>query len=192
MARSMKRVRKNSSRGRGRSRSIKRGGGGKDLVGNRKADQVQFSAKLGAFLCENENIEDVVGDDSGFFLELNKKKVNQRVFGALPFLHLNISKSDFVKLLESGKVSLVNEAEKMCSDQDLEKHLEKVKFSCSEQSKVGISALNLAICESIERRWTMRQNGRKVINKIQQVQESQAKKSIIPPKSLEWTSVPKN
>jgi hypothetical protein len=183
MARSMRRSRKNSSS----RRSVKRGGG-LAPVGNRPASSVSFAAKLGAFLCENEKLSDVVGSDDGFFTKNKGKSVNKRVFGALPFLHLNITKNQFVSLLESGKLNLVNAAKGMCTSAGLESSLKKVKFDCAAQSKVGVSALNLAICESIENRWEIRRNGRAVLNKIQKVQEAQAhpRKAIIPSKSLNW------
>ena len=181
MARSMRRSRKNSSS----RRSVKRGGG-LAPVGSKQAGSVTFAAKLGAFLCENEQLKDVVGNDQGFFLTNGNRKVNQRVFGALPFLHLNITKNQFISLLENGKDDLINAATGMCSNAKLESRLEKVKFNCPAQSKVGVSAINLAICESIENRWALRKNGRAVLNKIQQVQEAQAGKDVIPQKSLDW------
>ena len=183
MAKSMKNNRQNnkSNKNNSKKNNVKA-----VLVGTKTGGNVSFAAKLGAFLCECEKLGDVVGDDKGFFSTKNGHKVNQRVFGALPFLHLNITKNQFITLLNSGKLNLFNATKGMCNKAKLEKHLSQVKFNCDSQSNVGVNALHLAICESIEKRWDMRKNGRAVLNKIQKVQESQASQKIIPQRSLDW------
>ena len=57
------------------------------------ASKVSFAAKLGAFVCENQKLKDVVGDVNGFEERVNGRAVNQKVFGVLPFLHLNITEN---------------------------------------------------------------------------------------------------
>ena len=131
---------------------------------------------------------DVVGDLSGFYQRHKGRSVNQRVFGVLPFLHLNITESQFRGILNSPRVngSLTDAVEVLCNKKRLNKVLEKVQFNCRKQSEVGVRAgLNAAVMESIINGWDMRKNGRMVLNKIQAVQVRQQKEGIIPESSIQ-------
>lgn len=182
MTRSVKR-----SNNRKTKRSVKRGGSMK--VGDLSANKASFAAKLGAFICENQALKNVVGDVNGFEQKVKGRAVNQRVFGVLPFLHLNISRQQFSNLMMSPKVngSLVAAVEALCNSKNLNKTLKAVDFNCHKQSVVGVrDGLTAAIMESIENRWDMRTNGRKVLNQIQRVQVEQANKGKIPKASVAW------
>ena len=149
----------------------------KPLVGSLSADKASFAAKLGAFICENQPLKDVVGDVNGFEQRVNGRQVNQRVFGVLPFLHLNITAQQFKALMMSPKVngSLVAAVELLCNNRRLNKTLEAVSFNSHNQAVVGVrDGLVSSIMETILNRWDMRGNGRKVLNKIQAVQVAQA------------------
>jgi len=160
-------------------------------VGNLSSANASFAAKLGAFICENQNLRDVVGDVNGFEQRHNGRAVNQRVFGVLPFLHLNITRKQFLGILNSPKVngSIVSAVETICNAQNLNSLLESVNFNCNAQSKVGVrEGLTAAIMESIENRWGLRKNGRRVLNKIQAVQEKQYNKGkgVLKINSTKW------
>lgn len=178
------------TRSRTRSSNSRKGSMKHPHVGSLPASRVSFAAKLGAFICQNQKLSDVVGDVSGFEQTHNGRKVNQRVFGVLPFLHLNITRSQFVAVLNSKEVngSLVGAVEALCNKSRLNSVLKAVDFHCDRQSQVGVrDGLNAAIVESIENRWDMRRNGRMVLNKIQAVQLQQNRDGKkIPDSSVQW------
>ena len=178
-----------------RTRSRKSGSSSRRLsvkqarVGSASTQKASFAAKLGAFICENQKLGDVVGDLSGFYQKHNGRSVNQRVFGVLPFLHLNITESQFRGILSSPSVngSLTDAVEVLCNNKKLNKVLEEVQFNCRKQSEVGVrDGLNAAVMESVLNRWDMRRNGRMVLNKIQAVQLKQHKEGVIPASSVQW------
>lgn len=178
------RVRSQANRHQGRRMTVKM-----NHVGHASAQKASFAAKLGAFICENQKLGDVVGDLSGFYQKHKGRSVNQRVFGVLPFLHLNITEAQFRGILNSPSVngSLTDAVEVLCNKKKLNKVLEQVKFNCRKQSEVGVrDGLNAAVMESILNRWDMRRNGRMVLNKIQAVQVRQRKEGIIPESSVQW------
>lgn len=158
----------------------------KKQVHTLSASKATFAAKLAAFICEDQNLNDVVGDVNGFFLKHKGRKVNTHVFGVLPFLHMNISKKQFMNLLNNSAGSMAKSVENMCNSGNLENKLEKVQFNCKHQSQVGNNALLQAICDSIENGWTKCKNGRKVLTKIQKVQLEQNRQGIIPASSVKW------
>jgi hypothetical protein len=83
--------------------------------------------------------------------------------------------------------SLVAAVEALCNSKNLNKNLKAVDFNCHKQSVVGVrDGLTAAIMESIENRWDMRSNGRKVLNQIQRVQVKQAGEGKIPKASIAW------
>ena len=183
-SRSRTRVRSQANRRQPRKMTVKM-----NHVGHASAQKATFAAKLGAFICENQKLGDVVGDLSGFYQKHNGRSVNQRVFGVLPFLHLNITEAQFRGILNSPRVngSLTDAVEVLCNKKRLNKVLEKVQFNCRKQSEVGVRAgLNAAVMESIINGWDMRKNGRMVLNKIQAVQVRQQKEGIIPESSIQW------
>ena len=178
------RVRSHTNRHQGRKMSVKQA-----RVGSASTQKASFAAKLGAFICENQKLGDVVGDLSGFYQKHNGRSVNQRVFGVLPFLHLNITESQFRGILSSPSVngSLTDAVEVLCNNKKLNKVLEEVQFNCRKQSEVGVrDGLNAAVMESVLNRWDMRRNGRMVLNKIQAVQLKQHKEGVIPASSVQW------
>ena len=183
-SRSRTRVRSQANRRQPRKMTVKM-----NHVGHASAQKATFAAKLGAFICENQKLGDVVGDLSGFYQRHKGRSVNQRVFGVLPFLHLNITEAQFRGILNSPRVngSLTDAVEVLCNKKRLNKVLEKVQFNCRKQSEVGVRAgLNAAVMESIINGWDMRKNGRMVLNKIQAVQVRQQKEGIIPESSIQW------
>ena len=183
-SRSRTRVRSQANRRQSRKMTVKM-----NHVGHASAQKASFAAKLGAFICENQKLGDVVGDLSGFYQRHKGRSVNQRVFGVLPFLHLNITEAQFRGILNSPRVngSLTDAVEVLCNKKRLNKVLEQVQFNCRKQSEVGVRAgLNAAVMESIINGWDMRKNGRMVLNKIQAVQVRQQKEGIIPESSIQW------
>jgi hypothetical protein len=151
------------------------------------ASKVSFAAKLGAFVCQNQSLKDVVGDVNGFEERVKGRAVNQKVFGVLPFLHLNISREQFKRVLTSSSGNLVSAVEKVCNAKKLNKTLKSVDFNCHKQSVKGVNAGVIdAVMESIENRWNVRQNGRRVLNKVQAVQVAQVKAGKIPAASVAW------
>ena len=183
-SRTRTRVRSHSNTNHGRKMTVKM-----NHVGYASAQKASFAAKLGAFICENQKLGDVVGDVSGFYQKHKGRSVNQRVFGVLPFLHLNITESQFRGILNSPRVngSLTDAVEVLCNKKKLNKVLKEVQFNCRKQSEVGVrDGLNAAVMESIVNRWDMRRNGRMVLNKIQAVQVRQHKEGVIPSSSVQW------
>ena len=183
-SRTRTRVRSQTNRHHGRRMTVKM-----NHVGHASAQKATFAAKLGAFICENQKLGDVVGDLSGFYQKHKGRSVNQRVFGVLPFLHLNITESQFRGILNSPRVkgSLTDAVEVLCNKKRLNKVLEQVQFNCRKQSEVGVrDGLNMAVMESILNGWDKRRNGRMVLNKIQSVQVRQQKEGIIPESSIQW------
>ena len=65
-----------------RSRSRKSGSPSRRMsvkqarVGQASANKASFAAKLGAFICENQKLGDVVGDLNGFYQKHNGRSVN--------------------------------------------------------------------------------------------------------------------
>lgn len=183
-------MRRNNSKKNSRRNSVK---SKHTPVGSLSADKARFSAKIGAFICQNQALKDVVGSVDGFEQKLNGRSVNQRVFGVLPFLHLDITREQFKNLMMSPKVngSLVAAVELLCNQADkgkgLDKRLEGVDFNSHNQAVVGVrDGLVAAVMESIENRWDIRANGKKVLNYIQKVQLAQVEAGKIPKASVRW------
>jgi len=159
----------------------------KPAVGTLSAQKATFAAKLAAFMCENEKLSDVVATpERGFDPRKNGRAVNKRVFGVLPFLHMNVTKQQFMKMLNNSSAVMKNSTQSLCMSNKLETKLKKVQFNCPKQSATGTSAFVTSICESIENRWDMRKNGRSVLNKIEYIQRKQQEMGIIPAISLRW------
>ena len=135
-------------------------------------------------MCENQKLNQVVGNATDGFK--SGGNINQRVFGVLPFLHLNITKSQFKAVLDNSSESITNTVSSLCNKKNLEKTLKAVEFNCRKQSSTGREALLKSVMESIENRWDMRRNGRAVLNKIEKVQREQVKKGLIPAASVAW------
>jgi hypothetical protein len=156
-------------------------------VGDASANKASFAAKLGAFICQSQPLKDVVGDVNGFFERANGKAVNQRTFGVLPFLHINISRDQFKKVMDSSGGNLVSSVEKICNSKNLNKTLKDVDFNCRKQSVKGVNdGLIAALMDSIEKDWNSNNNGKRVINKIQAVQLKQVALKKIPAASVAW------
>ena len=182
MAVSKKNNNRNNNRNKN-NRSVKKS----DLLQYRNKN-VTFAAKLGAFICQGQKLADVVGNpQDGFNQKVNGRDVNQRVFGVLPFLHLNITEAQFVALMNSVKGDLSKATTALCNKNRLEKTLKKVSFNCTAQGKTGVeNGIMVAILESINNRWNVRQNGRKVLDKVARIQMKQVELGIIPEKSIHW------
>ena len=187
-------VRKNNNRSANKNknnnkslRRSKRLASRKPAVGTLSAQKATFAAKLGAFMCENEKLSDVVATpEKGFDSTKNGRAVNKRVFGVLPFSHMNITKPQFMAMLNNSSKVMKNDTQRLCMSNRLETKLKAVKFNCPKQSAVGNAAFVKSICESIENRWEMRKNGRAVLNKIEAVQRKQQQMGVIPALSLRW------
>ena len=168
-------------------RRSKRVAARRSTVGALSAQKATFAAKLGAFMCQNEKLSDVVATpERGFDSRKNGRAVNKRVFGVLPFLHMNVTKQQFMKMLNNSSAVMKNNTQSLCMSNKLETKLKKVNFNCPKQSAVGTAAFVNSICESIENRWDMRKNGRAVLNKIEAIQRKQQEMGIIPAPSLRW------
>jgi hypothetical protein len=162
-------------------RTVKRGA--MHRVGDAPANKATFAAKLGAFVCQSQPLKDVVGDVNGFFERAHGRSVNQRTFGVLPFLHLNISRDQFKKVMTSN----VGAVEKLCNSKHLNKTLKAVDFNCHNQSVKGVNAgLVASLLNAIEHGWKANANGRRVLNKIQAVQVKQVANKKIPSASVAW------
>ena len=152
-------------------------------VGDAPANKVSFAAKLGAFVCQKQSLKDVVGDVNGFFEKAKGRRVNQRTFGVLPFLHLNISREQFKRVMASN----VGAVERLCNDKNLNKRLKAVDFNCHKQSTTGVhDGLVASLVEAVEQGWASNANGRRVLNKIQAVQLKQVAEHKIPKASVAW------
>jgi hypothetical protein len=168
--RSSRRVSRKSARRSSRRRSRTIRGGGKPT----------FAAKLGAFLLEGSKGQIQFSDRGGF-----SSKVPE-VFGALPYLHMNISEAAFRKGLNESNKQRTGSLSKVCKAKKLERKLSKVNFSCVKQPQQGVKALDNGLVDSINNRWNIRRNGQKCVREVLKYQRYQVDKGIIPPSSIAW------
>ena len=73
-----------------------------------------------------------------------------------------------------------------CNNKNLNRELSKVNFSCDQQCRSAIIAINLGIMASINNRYAMRQNGQRRLREILRIQTWQYENDIIPRQSLNY------
>jgi hypothetical protein len=161
-------------------RSLKRGGRRSRGRSKTRSGNISFAAKLGVFMLESVNGKLIFNKNTGF---TNK---HPQVYGVLPYLHMNISEGSFRKSLDLSKPVRLKHLSKLCHKKKLNKKLSKVNFNCNIQPLNGIKSVNNSILDSVNNRWSIRQNGRKRLREILVAQKWQVKQGIIPAKSLEW------
>ena len=165
-----------------RSRRVRsrRGSGSRRTRRAGRTNAVSFAAKLGAFMLESVEGKIVFSMKDGFTSK------HPQVFGVLPYLHMNISETSFRNQLNKSSNSRRKSLSRMCNRHRLEKHLKKVNFSCKTQPKACIQSLDRGLIDSINNRWSIRQNGQKHVRDILRYQRQQVKAGIIPSRSVDW------
>ena len=162
-----------------RSRNARRTGGARSRKAT-GANRVTFAAKLAAFLLQgaSNNIE--------FSLKNGFSNRVPEVFGVLPYLHMNIKENEFRNLLNNSSENRRQTLTNLCNKNHLEKHLNQVGFSCVQQPRAGVKALDKAIVDSINNRWSIRQNGQRNLRTVLKHMRTQVDKGIIPSRSVSW------
>ena len=141
---------------------------------------VSFAAKLGAFMLQSVN------GDIPFSMKTGFGQKYPQVFGALPYLHMNVSEAQFRKTLSESRVARTNSLSKICRSKKLDRTLKKVQFSCKKQPAAGVKSLDDALVESVNSRFSTRGNGQKRLREVLRAQRVQVKAKLIPPTSVEW------
>jgi hypothetical protein len=179
---SLRRSLKNRARKHNSKRTIKRGGGRKSMTRSGKVyrGNPTFAAKLAAFILESVKDTIYFNKKSGFS---NK---HHQVFGVLPYLHMNISETEFRKQLKDSQTNRNRSLTKLCNKNKLNKKLSSVGFNCKNQSTSGVHSVNESIVDSINNRWNMRKNGQKRLKTIMKTMQWQVKNNKIPSSSLKW------
>jgi hypothetical protein len=160
------------------SKRTKRGGG-KSM--KRSNGNPTFAAKLAAFMLESVKDAIYFNKKSGFS---NK---HHQVFGVLPYLHMNITETEFRKQLKDSQTSRNRSLTTLCNKNKLNKKLSSVGFNCKNQSSSGVHSVNESIIDSINNRWNIRTNGQKRLRTIMKTMEWQVKNNKIPSSSLKWS-----
>jgi hypothetical protein len=167
-------------------RTLKRGGSRRNKSRTRSGRQFRgnptFAAKLAAFILESVKDKIYFSKNNGFS---NK---HHQVFGVLPYLHMNISETEFRNQLKASDKSRVSSLTKLCNKNKLNRKLSKVKFNCTKQSNSGVYSTNESIIDSINNRWNIRKNGQKRLRTIMKTMEWQVKNKVIPASSLKWAA----
>lgn len=164
----------------------------------KNAEEVRFSAKLAAFILQGQDLGKINGNAQTGFDETDD---NKAVFGVLPFLHLDITEGQFKEMLSDASNKMIETLSSICNGQQLEDKLKTVDFNCGNQSDAGINmGLTTAIIDSINNRWNIRDNGKKVLQEIFKIQVEQASlmstkeglrdRVIIPRQSLNYSLPP--
>nr|QDY52440.1 hypothetical protein 8_37 [Mimiviridae sp. ChoanoV1] len=161
------------------SKSRMRGGSSKRSKKS-SGKNVSFAAKLGAFMLESVNKKVEFSMNGGF------SGTQEQVSGVLPYLHINIKESSFLKTLTDSKMERKDTLKNICNGKNLEKTLVKVNFDCERQSMSGITSVDKGLLDSINNRWSIRKNGQKRLREILGYQKKQVKEGIIPAASVEW------
>jgi len=179
---SFRRSLKNRSRKHNSKRTIKRGGGRKSMTRSGKVyrGNPSFAAKLAAFILESVKDTIYFSKTSGF------SDKHHQIFGVLPYLHMNISETEFRRQLKDSQKNRNSSLTKLCNKNKLNKKLSSVGFNCKKQSSSGVHSVNESIVDSINNRWAMRKNGQKRLKTIMNAMEWQVKNNKIPKSSLKW------
>ena len=143
-----------------------------------------FAAKLGAFILEGVSSKEKIvwSKDKGFTSK------HPQIFGVLPFLHLNISEKQLISMLSDSHGNHLKTLSDLCNGKKLNEVLNKVNFSCKNQSSKGISSFENSIIDSINNRWKMRSNGRKHLASLEKFMRQQVELNIIPNSSIQWAN----
>ena len=170
-----------SLKNRSRKRNLKRTkrGGGKSMKHSK--GKPTFAAKLAAFMLESLKTDIYFNKTSGFS---NK---HHQVFGVLPYLHMNITETEFRKQLKDSRTSSNRSLTTLCNKNKLNKKLSLVGFNCKNQSSSSVHSVNESIIDSINNRWGIRHNGQKKLRTIMKTMEWQVKNNKIPSSSLRWS-----
>lgn len=147
---------------------------------------VTFAAKLAAFVLENHKGDKVeFGIDGGF---ANGQKY---IFGILPFLHVNITKNQFIDMLRKGASVQADFLTEICNNNIATQNIaEKVGFKCGPQSNTGV---NVGVINSVisninsNSKWASREKGRNILSQIRKNMRIQARKGLITKASLLWS-----
>ena len=142
-----------------------------------------FAQKLAAFLLQG--VKDF--RDSDFSKRSGFTTRHHEIAGVLPFLHMNIKESDFLRMLNTASPKLGQSLASTCNQKNLNKTLKMVDFKCNPQSMSAVSALNKGIVDSINNRYSIRHNGRKVLAKVLSRMTWQVNNNKIPAASLKWS-----
>lgn len=184
LRKSLKRSLKRNSK-RSLKRSLKRGGARKSnksvtRSGRSYRNNPSFSAKLGAFMLES--VKDAIYFDKskGF------SDKHHQIFGVLPYLHMNISETEFRKQLKDSQKNRNRSLTKLCNKNKLNKKLSSVGFNCKNQAASGVHSVNESVVDSINNRWDMRKNGQKRLKTVMKAMQWQVKNNKIPASSLKW------
>jgi len=139
-----------------------------------------FAAKLAAFML-NAVDHHIVCKEKGGFSDSATETV-----GLLPFLHMNISREDFSKLLNKSNGNMYRAMKSVCNKAGLNKKLASVEFNCDYQSSKAINVLVERIIDTIEFAYNTRVNGKRRARELATLMRLQQKKNIIPEASIAW------
>ena len=127
-----------------------------------KQNKMSFAQHLAVFMLESHppNKKVVFRTDTAFSCS------QKAVCGVLPFLHMNVSEREFVKMLNDGNDSLHQSLNGSCNGKKLDKVLRSVGFNCKKQIGLGVDAVNKSLLASIKNRYANRENGQKHLQDI--------------------------
>jgi hypothetical protein len=139
-----------------------------------------FSSKLAAFIL-NTKTDKVRCEKKGGFTDSSPE-----VLGVLPFLHLNITKKDFTKIMSSCEGNMHKATNIVCTKASLDKVLKSVDFNCNKQSKLAASMLLDRMIETIETGYESRKQGKTRAREMAAHMRWQCANKIIPASSIAW------
>lgn len=142
-------------------------------------EKMCFAVKLAAFMLNQVDV--VRFTEKGGFDSRGKE-----ILGLLPFVHMNICKEDFSKMIKSGDKVVADKVKKECMKCGLNEKLSKLGFKCSTQSNDATDVLMERFVDTIDKAYNTRANGKKMMRKVATCMKWQAERGIIPKSSVEW------
>jgi hypothetical protein len=145
-----------------------------------------FAAKLCAFFLNDPAIKDIKWTSTGGFTQPS-------VTGVLPFLHMNITRDAYIKILNSTFDQLNSTTLSACNESKLDKTLESLGFFCKDQSDNATKTLIKRMIDTIDSGYHERSHGKEMTKQmatrmIWQSRNSNdgGKSRIIPAESVLW------
>ena len=141
-----------------------------------------FAAKLAAFMLNGIDIDYVIKCKKQGGFDANREEV----LGLLPFVHMNITRASFEKILTRANGDMHKAMSHICKVKKFDKVLEKVDFKCYQQTGKAIHVLIERIADTIEVSYNSRLAGKKHARELAAHMRWQVKNNIIPESSIAW------
>lgn len=141
---------------------------------------ITFAAKLAAFMLNAQKTKVKCYKTAGF------QRSSDFIKGIIPLLHMNVTKSDFKKVMMGATDNVAANMTSVCKQKGLEKFLSFENFSCKTQCGFSAKILIDRFIDTVEFAYSDRKMGQQRVHELASYMQWQHENGIIPKESVKW------